>query len=169
MKNSLFHSFLSCPWPHAMVAKSVAIVSAVFMAIVIASIAFANPALAEPPNASESDNGPQAGPVTPSDSIPLPSSEAIMQNEFLRNALSRSHAGLQVIRGPQGEMSVDLQGRFQSVTTARINPDGEVETTCIESHDSLEHFLAAHPDSNESDYRDVDFGQADAGGVTNED
>lgn len=177
MKNSLVHSFLYRSRLYATVAESAVIGSAIVLAIVVTivvtavtgSLLFATAAYADPPDAAESDKSAQVRPAAPSDAIPLPASEAIMQNEFLRNALSRSHSGLQVIRGPQGELSVDLQGRFQSVTTARVDADGEIETTCIENHASLEHFLAAHPGSDESDYREAVFGEADAGEAGNED
>gem|GEM_PF-3874276 len=75
-----------------------------------------------------------------------------MRNEYLRNALSRSHKGLEVRPGPRGGIMVDLQGRFQSVSMARVNADGEIEFGCVESHASLEDFLAAHPEAGEHDY-----------------
>lgn len=84
--------------------------------------------------------------------VARPSSSEIMNNPFLRNALSRSTEGLVFTRAPGGPISVDLQGRFQNVTVARIGADGEIEMTCSETHESLAAFMAAHPDASEDDF-----------------
>ena len=74
-----------------------------------------------------------------------------MAEEFadpdLANALSRSPEGLVEIYHPDGHVSVDLQGRFQSASVARINADGKLETGCADTQTGVEAFLnGAEPD-----------------------
>ena len=57
------------------------------------------------------------------------------------NMLSRSSEGLVEVHHPDGHVSVDLQGRFQSVSLARLNEAGEVEATCVENAEQGETFL----------------------------
>lgn len=99
--------------------------------------------------AQPGDAGSERAPAT-SAPAPLPTREQILSDPFLRNALSRSTEGLEAIRRPDGAVMIDLQGRFQSISAARINDDGEVEVGCAEIHDSLADFLAAHPPETES-------------------
>lgn len=84
--------------------------------------------------------------------VARPSNAEIMANPILRNALSRSTEGLVFQRSPGGGVVVDLQGRFQNVSVARIGADGEIRTGCVGSHDSLAEFLSAHPGASEDDY-----------------
>ncbi|MGK7297153.1 MAG: hypothetical protein ACNS61_15220 [Candidatus Wenzhouxiangella sp. M2_3B_020] len=104
------------------------------------------PALAIPSGAvaQSSDAGTEAAPAA-STPAPLPTREQILSDPFLRNALSRSTEGLEVVRRSDGAVKLDLQGRFQSISTARIDSEGGVEVGCAETHDSLADFLAAHP------------------------
>ena len=94
--------------------------------------------------AQSSDAGSERAPAT-STPAPLPTREQILSDPFLRNALSRSTEGLEVVRRSDGSLMVDLQGRFQSISTARIDSEGGVEIGCAETHDSLADFLTAHP------------------------
>ena len=59
----------------------------------------------------------------------------------LQNMLSRSSAGLTEVHHPDGHVSVDLQGRFMSASVARLDDDGQVETTCVENAPAVEDFL----------------------------
>jgi hypothetical protein len=58
----------------------------------------------------------------------------VVMPEEMREALARlvntSSAGLTEKVLPNGAVSVDLQGRFQSATVATIGPDGKLTTTC---------------------------------------
>lgn len=108
----------------------------------------------EEPRGAERVDGPEAG-------VPLPSNAEIMSNPVLRNALSRSTEGLVFQRAPDGAVSVDLQGRFQNVSVARIDADGEIRTGCVASHASLAAFLAAHPGASEEDYEAGEKGHGD--------
>ena len=98
------------------------------------------------------DDEPGAANAAPAADVARPTNEQIMSNPVLRNALSRSSEGLVFQRAPDGSVSVDLQGRFQNVSVARIDDDGEIRTGCVTSHESLAEFLAAHPGASEEDY-----------------
>lgn len=87
------------------------------------------------------------GAEVPVTDVARPTNAELMSNPILRNALSRSSEGLVFQRAPAGVVGVDLQGRFQNVSVARIDVDGEIRVGCADSHDSLAEFLAAHPGS----------------------
>jgi hypothetical protein len=59
------------------------------------------------------------------------------ETQALINTLStlanRSTDGLQVKTLPNGTKQVNLQGRFNEVVIGRANPDGTVETRCVQS------------------------------------
>jgi hypothetical protein len=59
----------------------------------------------------------------------------------LANMLSRSTEGLIEVHYPDGRVSVNLQGRFQSVSLARLSEAGEVEATCVEDLEQGKAFL----------------------------
>lgn len=110
--------------------------------LVIAGIClvFGTPVSAQFHDSTESES-----PPVRSGEVPAPTREQILQNDYLRNALSRSAEGLSAVRHADGSISVDLRGRFQSISVARIDAEGRLETGCVESHASLADFLAAHP------------------------
>ena len=68
--------------------------------------------------------------------------EARKLAEGLKNFLSRSDQGLTIVTHPNGTQSVDLQGRFQSVTLAKINRDGSTSERCVTSMREARAFLA---------------------------
>ena len=117
------------------ITRRIAIIGALMLAATLSSAQ----------DAAERASGPTAD-------VPRPSTEGIMRNPILRNALSRSTEGLVFQRAPDGTISVDLQGRFQNVSVARIDADGEIRTGCVSSHESLAEFLAAHPGAAEEDF-----------------
>lgn len=67
--------------------------------------------------------------------------EARKLAEGLKNFLSRSDQGLTIVTHPNGAQSVDLQGRFQSVTLAKVNPDGSTSEKCVTSMSEAQTFL----------------------------
>ena len=54
---------------------------------------------------------------------------------------NRSSEGLTVNESPNGMKSVDLQGRFNSVTLGRANADGTTEIRCVFSVEEAADFL----------------------------
>jgi hypothetical protein len=81
---------------------------------------------------------PQTGKLRP----PTPD-EARQLGMALKNYLNRSSQGLTVKTHPNGAQSVDLQGRFQSVSLAKINPDGSASEECVTSMQEAEDFLTS--------------------------
>lgn len=96
------------------------------------------------PAAAQSGRAPADG-----DAVPRPTRAEILADEYLRNALSRSTAGLEAVRHADGTLTVHLRGRFQSLSAARIGPDGRLETICTGNHQALADFLAAPADGHE--------------------
>jgi hypothetical protein len=84
---------------------------------------------------------PQTGKLRP----PTPD-EARQLGMALRNYLNRSSQGLTVKTHPNGAQSVDLQGRFQSVSLAKVNPDGSASEKCVTSMQEAEEFLKSSPE-----------------------
>ena len=68
--------------------------------------------------------------------------EARKLAEGLKNFLSRSDQGLTIVTHPNGAQSVDLQGRFQTATLAKINRDGSTSEKCVTSMREARAFLA---------------------------
>lgn len=68
--------------------------------------------------------------------------EARKLAEGLKKFLSRSDQGLTIVTHRSGAQSVDLQGRFQSVTLAKINHDGSTSEKCVTSMREARAFLA---------------------------
>ena len=75
----------------------------------------------------------------------------------MQNMLSRSSAGLEEIVHPDGHVSVHLQGRFMSASVARIDENGKLKTTCVESNTAMEDFL----NGENSDCSDHEHTQAE--------
>lgn len=57
------------------------------------------------------------------------------------NAFRTDAEGLEEVVHPDGSVSIDLQGRFQSATVATVRPDGTLEFRCVGSIDEAH---AAH-------------------------
>ena len=62
---------------------------------------------------------------------PLTAQEAEKLANGLAPMLDNSADGLKQVRQADGSVSMDLEGRFKSVTVARINADGTVEQSCV--------------------------------------
>ncbi|HEX8501407.1 MAG TPA: hypothetical protein VF659_12565 [Pyrinomonadaceae bacterium] len=66
------------------------------------------------------------------------------QSEQIADALkdNKSTEGLVEVRHEDGSVSMDLQGRFQSVTLAKRNDDGTVSTACVDTPEAARSFLS---------------------------
>ena len=72
----------------------------------------------------------------------LPTAEqAKAFEEQMKASLNHSDVGLEFVHHPDGSTSVDLQGRFQSMSIAHIGPDGSVHTTCVDDHGAAKNAL----------------------------
>jgi NADH dehydrogenase FAD-containing subunit len=73
---------------------------------------------------------------------PPTADEARQLGAALKNYLNRSGQGLTVKTHPNGVQSVDLQGRFQSVSLAKVNADGSTSEKCVTNMQEAQDFLA---------------------------
>lgn len=64
---------------------------------------------------------------------PLTPQEAETMAQGLKPLLNKSTEGLKQVQHRDGSVSLDLEGRFQNVTVARINKDGTVTTSCVDN------------------------------------
>ena len=83
---------------------------------------------------------PQTGQIKP-----LSPEEAKNLADGLKNMFNRSTEGLNQVRHADGSLSIDLQGRFQSVAVARINADGAVEQSCVDTPQAAANFFGIDP------------------------
>jgi len=68
-----------------------------------------------------------------------------------QNALRRDTEGLQVVRHADGSESMDLQGRYQSVSLVHVDENG-VKTMCTDNLDKVENVIdgnVSHPNTLE--------------------
>ena len=71
--------------------------------------------------------------------------EAQQLAEGLKAMLNRSSEGLASTRHADGSLSLDLKGRFQNVTVARMNDDGSVEQSCVDNPEAAANFFGIDP------------------------
>lgn len=76
---------------------------------------------------------------------PLTPQEASKLAAGLKPMLNRSTEGLVQVQHPDGSVSVDLQGRFQDVTVARVNKDGSVSQSCVNNPRAAGAFFGIDP------------------------
>lgn len=76
---------------------------------------------------------------------PLTQEEAQRLGEELKTRLNRSTEGLVEQRQADGSVSVDLQGRFQSVVVARRNEDGSITHSCVDNPRAAASFFGIDP------------------------
>lgn len=63
--------------------------------------------------------------------------------EGMRAYVNDSPEGLTVVRHPDGMLSLDLEGRYQNVTVAKIGADGHIATDCVVTVAEARKFLEA--------------------------
>lgn len=63
----------------------------------------------------------------------------------LKPMLNKSSDGLVEQHNPDGSVSLDLQGRFQNVTVARVNKDGTVTQSCVDNASAAGKFFGIDP------------------------
>jgi hypothetical protein len=78
---------------------------------------------------------------------PLTPDEAKKMAEGLKGMLNKSSEGLVEEHNADGSVEMDLQGRFQSVTVARINKDGSVTQSCVDNPRAAGAFFGIDPKS----------------------
>lgn len=81
----------------------------------------------------------QMKPLSPEDAKKLADGLKGMLNK------NKSSEGLVEEHHHDGSVSVDLQGRFQNVTVARVNKDGTVTTSCVDNPRAAAAFFGIDP------------------------
>lgn len=76
---------------------------------------------------------------------PLTQDEAQRLANDLAPMLDTSTDGLTQVRHADASVSMDLQGRFQNVTVARINADGAIEQSCVDNPRAAAKFFRIDP------------------------
>jgi hypothetical protein len=76
---------------------------------------------------------------------PLTQEEAQRLANALAPMLDDSADGLKQVRHADGSVSMDLEGRFQNVTVARVNADGTIEQSCVDNPRAAANFFRIDP------------------------
>ena len=76
---------------------------------------------------------------------PLTAEEAQKLANGLAPMLDDSADGLVQVKHADGSVSMDLQGRFQNVTVARVNADGTMEQACVDNPRAAAKFFRIDP------------------------
>ena len=63
----------------------------------------------------------------------------------LKQMVNQSTEGLVQVQHGDGSVSMDLEGRFQNVTVARVNKDGSVSRSCVDNARSAGAFFGIDP------------------------
>ena len=76
---------------------------------------------------------------------PLTPEEARKLADGLAPLLDDSADGLVQVKHADGSVSMDLQGRFQNVTVARVTADGTIEQSCVDNPRAAAKFFRIDP------------------------
>jgi hypothetical protein len=127
-------------------------------ALIIAAVVWATPS-AFAQRAATTDSEPAATQAGKADATPSPSgqqaaadskssplrevtrAEAEVLIEGMKPYLNTSIEGLKPVHHDNGAVSIDLEGRFQSVSIAKIEADGTIRQACVTSEDEARQFL----------------------------
>lgn len=63
----------------------------------------------------------------------------------LKKMVNQSTEGLVQVQHGDGSVSMDLEGRFQNVTVARVNQDGSVTQSCVDNPQAAAEFFKIDP------------------------
>jgi hypothetical protein len=63
----------------------------------------------------------------------------------LKQMVNQATEGLVQVRHADGSVSMDLEGRFQNVTVARVNKDGSVSQSCVDNPQAAGAFFGIDP------------------------
>ena len=83
---------------------------------------------------------PQTGQVRP-----LTQEEAQRMADGIKQLVNQSTDGLQSVRHADGSVSMDLQGRFQSIAVAKRDEDGTLTQSCVDNPKSAAAFFEIDP------------------------
>mgnify|MGYP001408489606 CR=1 FL=1 len=76
---------------------------------------------------------------------PLTAEESQKLAEGIKQLVNQSTEGLVQVRHADGSVSMDLQGRFQSVLLAKKEDDGTISQACVDNLDAATAFFEIDP------------------------
>ena len=76
---------------------------------------------------------------------PLTQQEAKELAAGIKELVNQSTDGLQSVQHADGSVSIDLQGRFQSVAVAKRNEDGKLTQSCVDNPKAAANFFEIDP------------------------
>jgi Tfp pilus assembly protein FimT len=76
---------------------------------------------------------------------PLTPEEAQKLAAGLKDMVNQSTEGLEQVQHADGSVSMDLKGRFQNVTVARVNQDGSISQSCVDNPQAAGAFFGIDP------------------------
>jgi hypothetical protein len=76
---------------------------------------------------------------------PLTQEEAQKLAEGIKEIVNQSTDGLKSVRHADGSVSMDLEGRFQSVALAKRDEDGKLVMSCVDNRQSAAAFFGIDP------------------------
>lgn len=123
------------------------------LALLTAAIVVASPCATRALWADPADSGTDSAPAIgetgqaglrfsiDTDEQDSPTDATIQFSDAELNALRTDAEGLEEVVHPDGSVSIDLEGRFQSATVATVGTEGTIEFRCVGSADAAH---AAH-------------------------
>lgn len=91
-------------------------------------------------NALQTSFVPQTGQIKP-----LTQEEAQKLAEGIKQLINQSTDGLKSVNHPDGSVSMDLEGRFQSIAVARTDEGGKVVQSCVDNREAAAAFFGIDP------------------------
>jgi uncharacterized membrane protein YdfJ with MMPL/SSD domain len=76
---------------------------------------------------------------------PLTAQEAEKLAEGLKQMLNQNTSDLPQVRHADGSVSMNIDGRFQNVTVARVNQDGTISQSCVDNARAAGKFFGIDP------------------------
>ena len=76
---------------------------------------------------------------------PLTQEEAQKLAEGIKELVNQSTDGLKSVRHDDGSVSIDLEGRFQSVAVAKRDENGNVVQSCVDNREAAADFFGIDP------------------------
>lgn len=91
-------------------------------------------------NVQQTSFVPQTGQIKP-----LTQEEAQKLAEEIKQLINQSSDGLKTVQHADGSVSMDLEGRFQSVAVAKRDEDGTLTQSCVDNREAAAAFFGIDP------------------------
>jgi len=81
---------------------------------------------------------PETGEIVP---VPVTGLDKAELDRQMKESLNRSSEGLQQVHHPDGRVSMDLQGRYRSLSVATVDSNGQYRAGCVTNAQELDTFM----------------------------